>query len=226
MTSADPSERKWTAVFDVCDTLFSANTTLDFLRFHAQRSGDVKLNRALERWTARSSPAFYAGALALRLLHRDIGRTRIIAALHGSPRDELERAARDYVRESLSARSVQPVHERLRQHLARGDRVILASSSLDLVIAPVAKSLGVETWVASELGFRDGRCTGRLVHDLTGRKSQAIAGILEASEAIHVYTDNRSDRDLLALADRRTVILPSGSRRGRWAGKDCEYVAT
>jgi HAD superfamily phosphoserine phosphatase-like hydrolase len=225
VTSAAAGDRKWTAVFDVCDTLFSANTTMDFLRFHGQRSGDAKLSRALKRWTARPSPAFYAGALAFRLLHRDIGRTRVIAALRGSPRGELERAARDYVQDCLAARSVQPVHDRLRQHLARGDRVILASSSLDLVIAPVAKSLGVETWIASELGFRDGRCTGRLVHDLTGRKSQAIAGMLDASEAIHVYTDNRSDRDLLKLADRRTVILPGGSRRGRWAGEDCEYVA-
>jgi phosphoserine phosphatase len=197
---------------------------MDFLRYFAGRSGDRNINRALERWTARSSPAFYAGALALKLLHWDLGRAQIIAALRGHSREGLEDAALNYVQHCLSGQCVEPVHERLRHHLARGDQVILASSSLDIVIAVLARRLGVELWVASKLEFRDGISTGRLARDLTGRKPHAIAAMLQGSECIHVYTDNRSDRQLLAMADRRTVILPRGSRHSRWAGENCEYI--
>jgi HAD superfamily hydrolase (TIGR01490 family) len=211
-------------VFDVCDTLFSTNTTMDFLRFFASRAGHSRVSRALNRWTDRSSPAFYAGALAYRLLHWDLARARVIAALRGCSREAIEAAARDYVRQCLPSQSVEPVHERLRSHLARGDRVILASSSLDMVVKPVAQGLGVDSCVASELEFRDGISTGRLTRDLTGRKPQAIADMLQSSDAVHVYTDNRSDLKLLAIADHRTVILPRGTRHSRWAGENCEYI--
>jgi phosphoserine phosphatase len=123
----------------------------------------------------------------------------------------------------LAGKLVKPVHERLQEHLRCGDRVLLASSSLDLIIAPVARCLGVE-WVASQLEFANDICTGRLATDLTGRKPPALAALLTPGVSLHVYTDNRSDRDLLNLADQRTVIVPRSSKRGRWAGEDCEYL--
>jgi phosphoserine phosphatase len=213
----------WTAIFDVCDTLFSTNTTLGFLRFHAERSSDGRMPAALARWASRSSPAFYLGAAAHRLLGWDLARARLLKALKGQPRSTLEEQAGAYVEQELASRMVQPVHERLNQHLERGDRVLLASSSLDLVIAPVAERLGVE-WVASTLQFIGGRCTGRLAPDLTGRKARATAALVGPTESVHVYTDNRSDGDLLRLAKRCTIILPPDAPGTRWAGEGCEYL--
>jgi len=212
------------AVFDVCDTLFRTNTTVGFVRFLADRTGNAAASAVLRRWTSRRSPALYAGALAYRLLHRDIARARVIRTLRGYTREQLEAAAEDYFSTELASHMVEPVHERLRDHQRRGDRVILASSSLDVVISAVARGLGVE-WVASELGYADGQCTGRLVRDLTGRKPAALAPLLGDTPNLHVYTDNRSDRALLQMADRCTIILPAGSDGCRWAGEECDYLA-
>lgn len=212
------------AVFDVCDTLFSTNTTTGFLRFYARRSGDPRIAAAVRRWTSRSGLTFYLGAFTYRLAGWDLARTRLIAALRGHSRRELEEAAASYVTDELDRQVVEPVHARLRQHVERGDRVILASSSLDVVIGAVARGVGVE-WVASELGFEGDKCTGRLKSDLTGRKPEAISGIVPPGASLHVYTDNRSDKALLRMAERCTIILPPGSKAGRWAGEDCEYVA-
>lgn len=212
------------AVFDVCDTLFSTNTTTGFLRFHAERTNNRRELRILRRWTSRSSPAFYVGALSYKLAGWDIGRTRVIGTLRGHSRTELKAAAECYARDELNRQIVAPVHDRVEEHLQRGDRVILASSSLDIVVAAIARDLGVE-WLASELGFLDDTCTGRLVKDLTGRKPAAVSSIIPAGAHLHVYTDNRSDGALLRMAVRCTIILPAGSRSERWAGEDCEYLA-
>jgi len=215
---------KQIAIFDVCDTLFRTNTTLGFLRFFADRMGDAAASAVIRRWTSRRSPAFLAGALAYRLFDQDIARTRVIRTLHGYTREQLQAAGDDYVRVELASQLVGPVHERLCEHRRRGERVILASSSLDVVISAVARELKTE-WVASELGYADGRCTGKLVTDLTGRKPAALAPLLQDAASLHVYTDNRSDRALLQMADCCTIILPAGSNGRRWAGEDCDYLA-
>jgi phosphoserine phosphatase len=212
------------AVFDVCDTLFSVNTTLGFLSFYARRTNDPLIWAVLERWTSRSSPSFYLGALTYRLARWDLARTRLIATLRGHSRSELNAAADEYVTGELSRRVVEPVHARLLEHRQRGDRVILASSSLDIVISAIALDLGVE-WVASTLGFSHGKCTGLLVNDLTGRKPAAISALAPSRASLHVYTDNRSDKALLRMADRCTIILPAGSSGRQWAGEDCDYLA-
>lgn len=212
------------AVFDVCDTLFRTNTTVGFVRFLARRSGDAQSLETIRRWTARTSPAFVAGALAYRFAHWDVARGRVIRTLRGYTREELQAAANDYVALELAPQLVEPVHKRLQEHRADGDRVILASSSLDVVISAVARNLGVD-WVASELGYAEGRCTGKLVRDLTGRKPAALAPLVGRLASLHVYTDNRSDKALLQMAERCTIILPAGSSGHRWAGEDCDYLA-
>lgn len=212
------------AVFDVCDTLFRTNTTLGFLRFFAARAGDAAMSEVFRRWTSRSMPGFYAGALAYRLLGWDLARGRLLRLLKSRTVDELQVAANDYAATELASQRVQPVHDRLLEHRKRGDRVILASSSLDVVISAIARRLEVE-WVASELGYEHGRCTGKLVRDLTGRKPAALTALLDRSASLHVYTDNRSDKTLLQMAERCTIILPAGPKGRRWAGEDCEYLA-
>jgi HAD superfamily phosphoserine phosphatase-like hydrolase len=211
----------WTALFDVCDTLFAANTTIGFLRFHARRSGDAYAAAVLDRWTSRRSVAFYAGAAVYKLCGWDLPRRRLLRILRGQSRAMLEQAASEYFQVELADQAIGPVQQRLEEHRRHGDRVLLISNGLDIVVGPIACELGVE-WLASKLEFKDGRCTGRLARDLTGCKSRAAASLVESGERLHVYTDNRSDRDLLRLAGRRTIILRAGD--GHWAGQDCEYL--
>ena len=210
------------AVFDVCDTLYAVNTTIAFLQLMARKR--TAIAKALTRWTSRSSPFYYAGALSHRLLKRDLARTRLIAALRGIAQSEIEAAGRELATEKLPGLANTELHNRLQWHCERGDDILLMSNSLDAVVRPIAESLGV-SFRASELEYRSGVCTGRLHCDLTGRKAAALREATRATASkLWVYTDNRSDADIIALADERIIVLPRGSKGHEWGRNVSEYI--
>ena len=210
-------------VFDVCDTLYDANTTLDFIDYYHRQHSVSCIGRVIRRWRSRRSPYFYLGALAHRLLGFDIARRRIIRSLAGQPKAALHDAAREFVRDVLPQLANQELHDLLASHRRSGDRVLLMSSSLDLVIAPIAAQLGVDHR-ASALGFSGDRSTGQITDDLTGRKASAIADLRQDTAELWVYTDNRSDADIVSIADRAIIVIPNGKADSRWGGNDCDYI--
>lgn len=207
-------------VFDVCETLYATNTTVGFLHHFKSKSTE----RALARWTSPRSPFFYLGAASARLTGFDLARRQLVAALRGETRALLERTAKDYVQSILGPLANSEVHQRLRDHQAAGHRIVLISNSLDLVVEPIADFLGVE-FRASKIGFDVDLCTGRITTDLTGRKSKVLDDLRrDADGPLWVYTDNRSDRDLLALAARKIIVLPRSRKQREWGESDCDYL--
>ncbi len=223
MTAIEPSPGPAPLViFDVCDTLYDGNTTVGFLRHFGARS--PKVAAAAARWTSRRSPFFYLGAASHRLLGVDIARRRLVATLRGETRQALERAAEDYVERALAPAANAALHDRLGEHRSAGHRTVLLSNGLDIVVAPIAKALGVE-FRASRLGFEGNSCTGRIESDLAGRKAVALRELVGAEASpIWVYTDNRSDRDILALADKPTIVLPRRGEQREWGESGCDYI--
>lgn len=211
-------------IFDVCDTLYDANTTVGFIRFYQSLHSNVSMGKTLSRWLHRRSPFFYGGAAALRLLGWDVARQRIIAALTGEPRSRLTEAAIRYVRDVLPASANQEILERLKSHQEAGHRVILLSSSIDLVVSQIAAALNTE-YRASVLEFDGDRCAGRLSTDMTGKKAECLRSMAGPRADSWVYTDNRSDKDLVSGVGRATIVLPRNGRRDRWAGDQCEYIS-
>jgi len=205
--------------FDVCNTLYDANTTVGFVRQVAGQG--LRLPR-------RSSPLYWAQAALYRLGIADLPRRRVLAALEGCERSALKAAARDYVAGPLAARAIPATQTRLAEHRAAGDRVVLISNSLDVVVAAIAGHLGTE-WRASRLGFAQDRFTGRLEVDLTGRKldlARALAAEMDPAPECFVYTDNLSDRPLVDWADRAVVILPPRTCRAAWTGVRADFLET
>jgi len=210
-------------IFDVCDTLYDANTTIGFIGFYQALHSNGSIGKAIYRWLDRSSPFFYAGAAAHRLIGWDVARQRIIAALASEPQSRLTEAATLYVRDVLPVSANQPIHYRLRAHQAAGDRIILLSSSIDVVVSQIAAVLNTE-YRASVLEFDGELCTGRLSADLTGKKADHMRELANPDTETWVYTDNRSDKELVSNASRATIVLPRGGRQDRWAGDRCEYI--
>lgn len=220
MISVPPS----LVVFDVCDTLYECNTTVGFIRHYAAAEQNRRIERVLNRWLDRGSPFFYLGAILHRLAGHDIARMRLIASLAGEPRARLATVADDYARQSLPGLANAAVHKRFDRHRAAGERVVLVSSSVDLAVEPIAELLGVE-YCASTMEFADGVCTGRLTRDLTGKKAAVVRDLAGGQPfRLTVYTDNQSDRELVAMADEATIIIPREAAGYRWAGGACEYL--
>ncbi len=223
MTSAPTSVL---AIFDLCETLYAENTTFGFVRFfqvrHGRRSGRVLIDLLY----SRRLPIFYLLAALHRFLSLDLSRWALIRSLRGYHRSQLAAAARAYAAEMLPRTAIAETQNRLAEHRAAGDRVVIVSNSLDAVVEAVAEHFGTE-WHASRLEYRDDRCTGRIEDDLTGRKASLVAGLVEGqavAPVIHAYTDNLSDRDLVEAADWPTIIIPTGRTRARWGGIDAVFI--
>lgn len=214
------------AIFDVCGTLYQENTTRGFLTYFHQTKASRAYGRTEWMWTSTFSPIFYFGAIAYRWLGRDLARQMLLRSLAGVPRATIVEAARDYVATVLPAKRIEPLHAKLREHREAGDRVVLVSNSIDVVIEQIAQALGVE-WRASEIGFAGDRCTGRLQTDLTGRKSAELVRLDPYRKSpLLVYTDNRSDIDLVREADFATIILPPNGSKSAWRTDRIEFLET
>src|SRR5690606_2957827 len=123
------------AIFDVCNTLYCANTTAGFIRF-VHRLQRNQWRRLLALMVChRASPLRYALILLNKVCRRDISRKLLIRTLRGIGQMELEELAQRYVRDDLKDRRIQPIHAELERRRKQGATIYLASSSLDVVIA-------------------------------------------------------------------------------------------
>jgi alcohol-forming fatty acyl-CoA reductase len=117
-----------------------------------------------ERWKRRAATALMAllrpftymagGRFAARLLH---------TLLRGFSRDRLDLLGEEYFQYVLKPSLRREAVERLVSALRSGERIVLAGQSLEHVLRPLAKHLGVEWFAANRLEFRDGVSTGRLL---------------------------------------------------------------
>jgi HAD superfamily hydrolase (TIGR01490 family) len=82
--------------------------------------------------------------------------------LKGITRSALEGIAVESFETRLKGDLFEGALSLVRKLLAEGRRVVLATSSLDFIVAPLAQHLGVSGVLATSLEFSDGRCTGRI----------------------------------------------------------------
>ena len=120
-------------------------------------------------------------------------------------------ALSSYARRTLPLHSNDAVFAELARHIQAGDRVVIATGSIPLLVSGLlsARNLGplpiVGSRVRRSLGglVVETHCFGRTkVHELSRK-----LGILEWST---VYTDSFADRSLLRRARDITLVSPSG----------------
>lgn len=211
-------------VFDVCDTLYAENTTIGFLKWHYKTRPLRQL--ILSLLISRVSPIRWGVALVERAVLPELGRMLILQILRGETRDKLEDTADHYVAEALTLNRNEEIHRRLENHLRKGHEVVLVSNSLDVVVAAIAKSFSLQ-YEASKLAFNGDICLGRTTFNLAGRKHLIVKNLLASSGAsrpLYVYTDNRSDLRLLAIADKPYVVIPQKQIDKKWPSNMFERI--
>lgn len=105
-------------------------------------------------------PFLYASYRVGRQGHAAFARDR--PSLRGIPQDLLEDAAKAAFEKRIIPDLYPAAIELIAALKAAGLRVVLATSSFDLVIRPVAELLGADAMISSSLEFVDGFSTGRL----------------------------------------------------------------
>ncbi|MBB3229566.1 haloacid dehalogenase-like hydrolase [Halomonas stenophila] len=213
-------------IVDVCGTLVLEDTTLGLLRHHFAKDTE----RPLRGWLfdtvcSRRTLPWWTFAVAEKLTGQHLLKRFAVRLLAGECREALDASAHEYARKLLADRRIDPVWQVLEEPFATG-RVVLASASLDPVVAALASLTGAR-YVASTLQQHDGILSGCYETDLTGLKHQALVekygeDLLE--RPIGVMTDNASDRRLVERASVAYIVLHKAAHRDRWQGVGANFI--
>src|SRR5579871_1482088 len=117
-----------------------------------------------ERWARRLG---MAGMALTRPFAYAVSRTFATRFLHtllrGVSRDRLDLLGEEYFHYVLKPQLRPKAVETLQEALDRGERVVLVGQPLESILRPMAAHLGVSSFVANRLEYREGLATGRLV---------------------------------------------------------------
>jgi HAD superfamily hydrolase (TIGR01490 family) len=209
------------AFFDVDHTVVKRSTGRYFISVGARR-GLLPLSMLL------SVPVYY---LRYRYGHLDRYSLEIqLPALAGHQVCELEEIAREAFetkeRDDIFPQAVQEVEA----YREQGMEVVFASSSLDIILRPLADYLGVETLLATSLEFQDGVSTGRLSgNPLLGAEKRVRAKECAAERGVSMadcafYSDSYHDIPLLEEVGRPVVVNPDRRLRKHAQSRGWEIV--
>lgn len=100
----------------------------------------------------------------------------------------------------------------LDEHRQAGDHLLIISATNDIVVAPIAKRLGIEDFLATQAEISNGRYTGKL----TGTPSFQAGKITRLEEWLatrdhtlagsYFYSDSHNDIPLLEVVDHPVVV--------------------
>jgi HAD superfamily hydrolase (TIGR01490 family) len=151
--------------------------------------------------------------------------------LRGLSRDILVSLARESFEARLKDDIFRDGLDLIRKSRAEGRQVVLATSSLDIIVAPLAEYIGVEDVLATTIEFKDGACTGRLAGAPMFRaekRSRVIAFAADRGVALSdcaFYSDSIYDLPLLEVVGKPVAVNPDFrlrrlARRRGWAVMD------
>jgi len=142
-----------------------------------------------------------------------------LPALRGLRREALESIARESFERWLKGDIYPGAIALVRKLQSEGRRVMLATSSIDFIVAPLALYLGIEGVLATTLEFQQGACTGRLVGSpmFRGEKKNVVLAWLAANgvapEDCSFYSDSAYDLPLLEAVGHPVAVNPDGRLR-------------
>ncbi len=135
-------------------------------------------------------------------------------AIKGVEKSLLEAISRE-VFETSTSKALRPeLLERIASIRAEGGSVVLATSSLDFIVRPLADFLGAEAVLASGLEYDGGRCTGRLAGAALfgAAKRDAVLAFARARGVdladCAFYSDSIHDLPLLVEVGEPIAVAP------------------
>ena len=101
----------------------------------------------------------------------------------------------------------------LDHHRSQGDHILIASAAVDLIVNPLAKRLGVDGVVCTQMAWRGDSLEDRFASEncYGEAKRAAVSAYLaekNLSGSTVFYTDSRADFALLPIMDQTIVVDP------------------
>lgn len=130
----------------------------------------------------------------LYAVHRRFATRMVHTVLRGVSRDRLDLLGEEYFQYKLKPHLKAAGMERLKAFIEAEAEVVLVSQGLEQVMRPLARYLGVKSFIANRLEFRDGIATGRLLDPVI--RSRGIFARITGAQADGRRSSQQLVRDL------------------------------
>lgn len=153
-----------------------------------------------------------------------------LGKLEGRTQAELETVARACFERHVRGDIMGEAQECIEAHVRAGDIVVFATSSLRLIVKPLADHFGVTYVLATELEFQAAAATGRLATQpcLGDEKRDRVVALASALRmdlaAATFYSDSHLDLPLLRVVGAPVAVNPDGRLRKEAASRGWEIV--
>lgn len=186
------------ALFDFDGTITTREMLPDFVHY-AVPKWRLRLGKALLMPVVIGYRLGFVSGTAIRAAIAWVG-------FRGMAEAEYETKAKAFAADVLPGVLRPEMMQRIAEHRARGDTVVVVSGAYDVYLKHWCATHGLEL-IASTLEVRDGRLTGRYAgaQNVLTEKARRVREHYDLTRytEVHAHGDTPEDQDLLALAQRR-----------------------
>ena len=196
---------KRAAFFDLDKTLLLTDTAMSWMRFQRRRGEVSRLGFARAVYW---SLLYKAAVLDMETLAN-----RLVADLKGQPESSMREPAEVWDRDDVAHR-VAPLGRRaLAKHRADGDVIVMITGSTQFAAGAVAKSLGIEHVLCSNIEVVDGVFTGRFANFCFGQHKVSMAEEFASAHDVDLarswfYSDSYNDRPMMERVGTAVAVNP------------------
>lgn len=210
------------AFYDMDGTLVRTNLVHSYL-FMARNDPSLPISA----WKTAKAVAKIPAFAVLDQVSRQRFNEWLFEGYAGAFRDRIVELAEDHFEEVLKPNIFPGTYELVESAKKRGLRQVIVSGSLDLMVAPLARHLGIDDIITNRLEFRDDVATGKLLKPVVvgANKARFIQEYAKEWEIdlleSYGFSDSHSDYAMLAVVGRPAAVNPD--RKLRQAAKELSW---
>ena len=198
------------ALFDMDNTLLRVDTAMSWTKFLYRRG---ELPR-----TMLAKAIYWSTLYKLAVLDMEDVFTKLCRDLEGDLEADMIAKCAVWYREHIAPHIAPAARVAVEHHRQAGHTVVLATGSTAYAARPVAKGVGIEHVLSSELEVVGGAFTGRPSALCFGRHKVALAEQWAASHGIdlarsYFYSDSYNDLPMLARVGTAIAVNPDARLR-------------
>ncbi|MCF8038870.1 MAG: HAD-IB family hydrolase [Desulfohalobiaceae bacterium] len=211
------------AIFDLDNTLLGGDSDHAWGEFMAEKG---MVDEDYRRGNDRFLEAYQAGRLDvlayLEFLARPLSRY---------PLTELQRLHQEFMQTKIRPMYLPRAKELVDEHRARGDRLLVMTSTIRFITEPICALYGIHELLATELEIQDDYFTGRVQGTpcFGPGKVLRLKQWLKDNEATldgsRFYSDSLTDLPLLEFVDHAVAVDPEPSLRQVAAARDWPLIS-
>jgi len=200
------------AVFDVCGTLYNANTTFAFLDDYFSANKKYLFFRKVSNLFVVKVLNHYI----YKYFKMDIIRVVATSFLKGEKVETVASYSHKFVHQKLQNKIKQNIYKKLKQYKEENYTIVLMSGSYEFIIKDVLDYVGADYFFASKLEVNNGVYEGRYEEDILLSKLQLLKKEFPTISTLVVLSDNKTDLNLMLEANEAFAICNKKKHCSFW----------